>query len=258
MDVFEAIVSHRRSGRPFVLATIIKTHGSSPRAVGARMLVFADGTITGTIGGGRFEKLVIDDCLAMHAGGSGNLFKRYRFTQNGADAIGMQCGGEAELFMELFDSPNRLVVFGAGHVGRQIVQLVQGLDFSVMVVDDRMNLLADLGPEVSTVLTDAGYEKDLPPVDEKSYVVVVSRSHQCDRAILLHAIDKNCAYIGVIGSKAKIAKHLDYLKSQGVGEDALKRLSAPIGLDIKAEGPREIAIAIVAQLVAVKNRTQID
>lgn len=258
MLIFEAILKHRRMGRPFVLATIVKTHGSSPRAVGARMLVFGDRTITGTIGGGRFEKLVIDDCVELLADGSKSLFKRYRFTQNGADAIGMQCGGEAEVFMELFDSPNRLVIIGAGHIGREIVHLVEGLDFSVTVVDDRQELLDNLGSEVSTILTDATYEKDLPLVDERSYVVVVSRSHECDRAILLHTIDKNCAYIGLIGSQAKIAKHVAFLKSEGVNEDILQRLHAPIGLNIKAEGPREIAIAIVAELVAVKNRSRVD
>ena len=258
MDIFEAILEHRRHGHPFVLATIVKTHGSSPRAVGARMLVFADGSIFGTIGGGRFEKLVIDDCLKMLADGSESLFKRYRFTQNGPDAIGMQCGGEAELFMELFDSPNRLVIFGAGHIGREIVQLVQGLDFNVTVVDDRQDLLNGLGPNVSTILTNSTYEQNLPLVNGKSYVVVVSRSHECDRAILLHTIDKRCAYVGLIGSKAKIAKHIEFLKSEGFSDDALQHLHAPIGLAINAEGPREIAIAIVAELVAVKNKTRTD
>lgn len=258
MQIFEAILENRRRGRPFVLVTIVKTHGSSPRAVGARMLIFADGSIDGTIGGGRFEKLVIDDCLELLTNQSQSLYKRYSFTQNGTDAIGMQCGGEAEVFMELFDSPNRLVIFGAGHIGREIVRLVQGIDFSVTVVDDRQDLLDALGSEVSTVLTDAAYEKDLPPVDEKSYVVIVSRSHECDRAILLHTIDKNCAYIGLIGSKAKIAKQMEYLNSKGVSEDALQRLHAPIGLNINAEGPCEIAIAIVAELIAVKNKARAD
>lgn len=256
MEIFEAILKHRLSGRPFVLATIVKTHGSSPRAVGARMLVFADGSITGTIGGGRFEKLVIDDCIKMLNDGTGSLFKRYRFSTNGVDAIGMQCGGEAEVFMELFDSPNQLVIFGAGHIGREIVRLIEGLDFSVTVVDDRQDLLDELGSKASTVLTDAAYEKDLPPVDGKSFVVLVSRSHECDRAILRHVIEKDCAYIGLIGSKAKIAKHMEFLRTLGVSEDVMQSIHAPIGLDIKAEGPREIAIAIVAELVAVKNRSR--
>ncbi len=253
MNIFEAIVENRRRGRRFVLATIVKRHGSSPREVGARMMVFADGSINGTIGGGRFEKLVIDDCRELFTGPEKSLLKSYRFASEGANAIGMQCGGEAEVFMELFESPHRLVIVGAGHIGCEVVDLVRGLDFDVTVVDDRRELLDELDEDVNVVLTDSGYVNKIPEVDDRTFVVIVARSHDCELAVLQQVLDRGCAYVGSIGSRAKIARQKQLLKSHGISQASLDQLHAPIGLDIKAEGPREIAIAIVAELIAVKN-----
>lgn len=253
MDIFEEILSRRKSGQPFVLATIIKTSGASPRAPGARMLVFPDGKISGTIGGGAFEKLVIDDCLALFSGDDGHLLKRYSFTEAGSDATGMSCGGEAEVFMEVSARPQNLIIFGGGHICRDLVRLAQGSGFSVTVVDNRPEILSQYQSPVTTVRTDDGFRENFPPLDSDSFVVIVTHSHKNDRPVLEQAINQPCAYIGMIGSRNKIAEMYAALEKAGVDRKLLDRVHAPIGLDIKGEGPYEIAVSIMAELIAVKN-----
>ena len=279
MDIHSEIAQHHAAGRAFVAAVVVRTAGSSPRDAGARMLVFPDGTISGTVGGGAFEKMVIDDCLSLFAGNQRHLLKTYRFTAAGPGSTGMACGGEAEVFMELFAMPDRLVIFGGGHIGRDLVKIAEGLDFRVTVVDDRKEILAQYGAgggtvgsgagagsgasagastgsaaNVETVLTDPEYRTGLPTLDESCYVVIVTRSHTCDRTVLAGVIKQNLAYLGMIGSKTKIAETWSLLKAAGVDESLFGKVRTPIGLDIGAEGPYEIALAIAAELVAARRK----
>lgn len=242
------------AGEPFVLATIVRTVGSSPRQVGAKMLVFPDGSISGTIGGGIFEKLVIDDCLGMLKDHRSHLLKNYRFTEEGPDATGMHCGGEAEVFMEANGNLDRLIIFGGGHVGRDLVRVASGLNFRITVVDDRPEILGQYKTPVETVLTDPEYNESFPKIDANCYIVIVTHGHKCDQSVLGKVADKNPAYAGMIGSKAKVARTLSALKKSGIKEAHLRRVHAPVGLDIGAEGPYEIAISIAAELIAVKKK----
>jgi xanthine dehydrogenase accessory factor len=196
------------AGEPFVLATIVRTVGSSPRQVGAKMLVFPDGSISGTIGGGIFEKLVIDDCLGMLKEGRNHLLKNYRFTEEGPEATGMHCGGEAEVFMEANGNLDRLVIFGGGHVGRDLVRVASGLNFRITVMDDRPEILKQYKPPLETVLTDPDYNENFPKIDSNCYVVIVTHGHKCDQSVLGKVVDRDPAYIGMIGSKAKELKKL--------------------------------------------------
>lgn len=253
MDIFEEIYNRKKAGQSFVLATIITTAGASPRAPGARMLVYPDGKISGTIGGGAFEKLVIEDCLSLLASDKTHLFKRYSFTETGSDATGMSCGGEAEVFMETSARPKRLIIFGGGHICRDLVKLALGSDFSITVVDDRPDILSEYHHPVTTVQTDAGYQENIPHLDADCFVVIVTRSHRNDRPVLEQVINSPSAYIGMIGSKTKIAEMYRSLENEGIDRKLLDRVHAPIGLDIKGEGPYEIAVSILAELIAVKN-----
>ncbi|UCE67586.1 MAG: XdhC family protein, partial [Candidatus Zixiibacteriota bacterium] len=153
-DIFKEINCKIAAGKPFVLATIVQTAGSSPRRPGARMLVYPDGSIYGTIGGGKFEKLVIDDGVGLLNGNQETRLKIYKFTGEGSDSTGMSCGGEAKVFMEKYGKPKRLVIFGGGHVGRDLVKVAKDLDFSITVVDDRKDILESYDPGIKTVLTD--------------------------------------------------------------------------------------------------------
>jgi len=258
MDIFEEIHNRQVAGRPFALATIVKTAGASPRSAGAKMLVFPDGTISGTIGGGKFEKLVVDDCLRLMESGQKHLLKRYSFTPKGEDATGMACGGEAEVFMEAFTGPNRLIIFGGGHICRELVRLAEGSDFAITVIDDRPDILDGYEPPVSVIQTDDAYHEHFPSLDRSCYVVIVTRSHSFDRVILEQVVQHDCAYIGMIGSKRKIAGLYSALEKSGIERSRLERVHAPIGMDIKGEGPYEIAVSILAELIAAKNGVVAD
>jgi xanthine dehydrogenase accessory factor len=264
MDTLKEIVEKREAGHTFVLATMVRTEGSAPRNVGAKMLVFPDGSISGTIGGGNFEKMVIDDCLGLFEvrdqadrKGTPTLLKTYRFSRSGPDATGMCCGGEADVFMELFAPPERLIIFGGGHIARDLVTIAAGLDFRITIIDDRQEILNQYANPVETILTDPEYEENLPPVDEDCYVVIVTRSHVIDRRVLAKMIRENVAYLGMIGSKAKVSDTVAFLKAYGIEESLLSKVHTPIGLDIGAEGPYEIALSIAAELVAARRKAPV-
>lgn len=254
MDIFKEIIEKKQADEAFVLATIIRTAGSSPRDAGAKMLVFPDGSISGTIGGGRFEKHVIADSLALLGGGGDHLLKTYGFSSQGKDAIGMACGGEAEVFMEVSGKCDRLIIFGGGHIGQDLARLAAPLDFRITVVDDRREMLDRLDSSVEAILTDSGYQTNLPEIGSHCYVVIVTKGHRYDLPVLVKVLPCDFAYIGMIGSKAKGAKVFQSLREAGIDDDLIKRIHTPIGLDIGAEGPYEIAISIAAELVAIRKK----
>ncbi len=253
MDIIQKLHDKHKAGQPYVLATIVKTAGASPRAPGAKMLVYPDGNTAGTIGGGTFEKLVIDDCLHLMKSKEKHLLKTYRFAESGADATGMACGGEADVFMEAGAKAKRLIIFGGGHICRDLVRLADGSGFLISVVDDRADILGVYGKSINTIKTDAAYNDNFPDLDRDCFVVIVTRSHTIDHDILKRAIKHDCAYIGMIGSRTKIAKLFASLAELGIDRALLDRVHAPIGLNIKGEGPYEIAVSILAELIAAKN-----
>jgi xanthine dehydrogenase accessory factor len=254
MDIYQEIAARQAEGKPFVLATLIRTAGSVPRDVGAKMLVFPDGSIAGTIGGGKFEKQIIEDCQALFGSKTSHLLKGYRLEDGGPETLGMFCGGEADVFMELFGKSDNLIIFGGGHVGRDLALVASGLDFKITIVDDRPEILAQYHSPVQTILTDYNYQENYPQVDSNSYVVIVTHGHRCDREVLQKVIDKGCAYIGMIGSKTKISKTYALLEEAGVDKALLQTVHSPIGLDIGAEGPYEIGVAIAAEIIGVRSK----
>ncbi len=251
-DILQEAAAKRAASEAFVLATIIRTIGSSPRQPGARMIVCPDRSIVGTIGGGHFEKLVIDDSLAMFTNAESTMFKSYRFEEQGADATGMSCGGEAQVFLEAFHAPRRLVIFGGGHVCRALVQQMQSMDFSITVVDDRQEILDYFPGTITTIRTDDQWRKDFPPLDQNTYVVIVTKGHKGDEVVLRQVLQHQCAYVGMIGSQAKIKRVYADLEASGIDPSLFKQVHAPIGLDIGGEGPHEIAVSILAEIIAVK------
>lgn len=254
MEIYSEITDCLSRGKPLVLATLIRAVGSVPRDAGAKMLVFPDGSIAGTIGGGQFERLVIRDCLALFDGAARSVKKNYLLQESGRDATGMLCGGEAEVFMELMSPPTTLYIFGGGHIGRALVKISEDLGFRIVVIDDRPDILAQYRESIKTILTDPGYERDFPAIHPGSYVVIVTRGHKCDKEVLAKTINAGCAYIGMIGSRRKISRTFADLKENGVDPALLATVHSPIGLAIGAEGPHEIAVAIAAELIAEKNK----
>ena len=254
MDFLDEINLSRKAGKAFALATLVETSGHTPRKAGAKMLVYTDGSIAGTIGGGNFERQVIDDCLALLNGAGGTLLKSYLFEESGPGSTEMICGGEGKVFMEAFAKPETLVIFGGGHVCRALVNVVTGLNFRIVIVDNREEILNQYQSSIQKILTGEHYDGNWPTLDKDSYVVIVTQGHMYDEQVLGKVIKHDCSYIGMIGSKKKIAHTFASLEKQGIAREQLAKVHSPIGLDIGAEGPQEIAIAIAAELIAVRRK----
>jgi len=249
----EEVARRLRDGRRLALATVIARQGSAPRAEGARMIIEADGRTAFTIGGGAFEALVIAD--AREALASGRSFeKEYRFREEGEGATGMVCGGSVRVFVEVVVPPEPLFVFGAGHVGRALARVAAPLGFRVIVVDDRETDLRDAELPAGTERLPAGrdFAEAMPEIPPGAYVAIVTRCHKTDLAAVRHALGRGAAYVGLIGSRRKVATVAARAAEAGLSEADLAALRAPIGLPIGAETPEEIAVSIAAEIIAVR------
>ncbi len=237
-------------GRPVVLATIVGTEGSVPRHTGAKMVVHADGTTTGTIGGGEVEALVHDEALAVLKDRRPRL-RRYTLNDPEQGDPGI-CGGTMTIYLEPYMTPRTVYVIGAGHVGRSVIDLADWLGHRTVIVDDRADLVTEEAMPKAGVRF-AGSVKDAlseHPVDEATAVVVVTRSHELDAQIVPMLLETPTHYIGVMGSKRRWATTRDALVDQGVAEEALDRVHVPIGLSIGAETVEEIAVSIMSEIIA--------
>ncbi len=246
MKVLLAAAEAMASRTPAALCTVIGVDGSAPRERTARMLVYADGEIAGTIGGGNWEYRVIDAAIAAIATG-----KPHRVAAHLTRDLGMCCGGAMEVFIEPLALTDTLHLFGAGHVGRPLAALARDLGFDVRVYDERDDWLTEQRfPGVTRVLEDP--RRGLPTLTARDYVVIVTHSHQLDQDLLLATIEQPYAYLGMIGSRAKVAKFFVRLRAAGLDEALFQKVCAPVGLDIGAETPEEIAVSICAELIRVR------
>lgn len=249
---FEEVTRRLRAGRALAIATILDRQGSAPRRAGARMIVEAGGATAFSVGGGAFEALVVEDARRALAEGRG-FEKEYRFTESGEHATGMVCGGSVRVLVEIVAPPAPLWVFGAGHVGREVAHLGARLGFAVTVVDDRPTELdpKHLPEGAAVVLAAEQFSAGLPPIPDGAYVAIVTRCHRTDLQAVRHAAVSGAAYVGLIGSRRKVATVRARAAEAGTPPERLDRLHAPIGLPIGAETPAEIAVSILAEIIAV-------
>jgi xanthine dehydrogenase accessory factor len=232
------------AGQRAALVFVTDIGGSTPRSTGARMAVLDDGTTVGTIGGGEVEHRVIAlalDCIASGRPG--------RFDAHLTRDLGMCCGGRMTVHVDpLLPSPS-LVVFGAGHVAHAFVPMAAALGFTVTVVDDRDELnTADRFPTARHHGDPRRFADGLPD-DPDRHVLIVTHDHALDLDLCRTLLPREHAWVGMIGSRAKVSKFRVRLRAAGLTDPQLERLQAPVGLDLGAETPAEIAVAIAAQLV---------
>jgi xanthine dehydrogenase accessory factor len=258
-DVLEALLAELDRGRRAVLVTVVRSSGSTPRGPGARMLVRSDGTSVGTIGGGAFEAVAQADARDLLAGGGGRTaIKRYTFTERGEDALGMACGGNAEILLEVVEAGELLVIFGAGHVGCALAKAAAAVGFRPALVDDRPEACeaAERLGVGDVRRCDPEWSRGVPVTDGSSYVAVVTRCHRTDRMALRHALRRPARYVGLIGSRRKREVIFRELRDEdGIAVDDLRRVRCPIGLPLGGETPEEIAVSIVAELLQVRHGT---
>jgi xanthine dehydrogenase accessory factor len=248
MNVFAAAAEAWRTGRRAAFATVIGEHGSTPRSSGARMLVYADGSSVGTIGGGRLEHEVVR--LAVEVIRTG---RPQRFDQHLVRDLGMCCGGRVEVWVEPLQVRVPFVMFGAGHVAHALAPILVALDYDVTVVDDRPELArAERFAGCAVVSTDpVEYARGIEGHPDAHWLVV-THDHQIDQAVAEILLPKNSAWIGLIGSKGKISRFLVRFAAAGLDPALFHKLRGPVGLDLGAETPAEIAVAIAAELVRVR------
>jgi xanthine dehydrogenase accessory factor len=253
MDVFEELVRLRRAGMKCALATIVDVQGSVPSHANAKMLIRQDGSIVGTVGGGCVEAEVWEAAREVM---DTERPKKLRFSL-GHDVSfesGLICGGQVEIYVEPVLPQPQLLLFGGGHVSRSISQIATLAGFAVTVVDDREAFAnADRFPEAAATLT--GEYEDLFPgleVHDTSYIVIVTRGHKDDMRVLRWAITTTARYVAMVGSKRKAITTVKELERQGMSRSLFERLHAPMGLEIGAVTPEEIAISVVAEMIAVR------
>lgn len=257
-DLFEEIVRMRASGEPGALATVIGTRGSTPGKETMRLLVKASGSFLGTVGGGCVEADVVDACLDVI---ESDVPKRmtFRLTANATGETGLMCGGELEVFIEPITAP-QLVLFGAGHISKDLCTIAARAGFRVTVVDDRESFAnRERFPEATTVIAGETFAECFEKlhVPASACCVVVTRGHAYDLECTDHALHTDARYVGLIGSHVKVRNILRRLAKDGRLEGVdLERLHAPIGLDLGGGTHGEIAVAIVAELIAHRRGQQ--
>lgn len=247
-DVTEALLEVLRSGRRGALATVVRVSGSTPQQPGARLLLFPDGSTTGTVGGGAVELAVLEALGACLEHGRHEL----AVFDLGRD-LGMCCGGRMEVFVEPVEAVQRLIIFGAGHVARPTAALARQVGFDVTVVDDREELLSsEQFPGCTLVAAEPAECADRLAPRAEDWILVVTYDHRLDQEALDVYSRLPHRYLGVIGSRRKIFRILQRV-AQKRELPPLERVYAPVGLDIGAVSPAEIAVSIVAELVALRH-----
>lgn len=251
-DIYTALAKLKENNQSAALCTVTKSEGSTPRHVGSKMLVYPGGKFIGTVGGGELENRVIKAALqALDDGKTQTLFYTMADPSRGDPGV---CGGQVEVFVEpLLPSPT-LVVIGAGHVGKAVVHLAKWLGFRVAVSDDRVEFC---NPE-STPGADEYYPVEMSKLAETikitkhTYLVITSRGSKVDVAGLPSLLKSEAKYVGVIGSRRRWAVTAKALKEQGVEEELINKVYSPMGIELEAETPEEIALSIMAEVLMVK------
>ncbi|MFW5781938.1 MAG: XdhC family protein [Candidatus Muiribacteriaceae bacterium] len=245
--MFRRIAQLQSENVEFALCTVTAVSGSSPAKTGMKMIVFADGSIEGSVGGGAFEKRCIEEAIGQIKKGR---CAEFRWALSDLD---MNCGGSVRVYIEGVVNKARLVIVGVGHIGRQLMRILEGSDeFDVKGFDNRRERIdSEKQYDIEFLADYKGLSDRLRYGD---HVVVLTHGHEFDT----HAV-RECSkvdglrYIGCIGSRSKVAKMKEKLIEEGVSSEFLERLYTPIGLDIGADSPFEIAVAIIAELISVRN-----
>ena len=251
--VFTAVTRALERGDAAALVTIIATSGSTPQRVGAKMLVYADGRTVGTIGGGCYENDAAGKAReAIRTRTAGVV--RYDLSDALAGDHGLICGGRMDVFIEPLDPAPPLYIVGAGHVSRLLAEVAGRVGFRVTVIDDREKFAnPERFPGAAGIVVD-GIASWLAAADlpDTAFAVVVTRGHTYDLAAMQALANRPLRYVGMIGSRTKVARIIEALRESGASPDWLSAVRAPIGLAIGAVTPEEIAVSIVAELVAVR------
>ncbi|MFV0503228.1 MAG: XdhC family protein [Lachnospirales bacterium] len=244
----EKILKNLEDGISSAMVILTSNKGSIPGKKGAIMLV-TEAEVLGTIGGGRIEFEIIEkakECIKND--------KSEDFVSSFSSKNGLACGGETTGFIKVFSPQKKLIIFGSGHVGRQIALAAKNLDFEIIVVDDREEYKTLPEFEHVTYYSCTNNEVKEKINLKNSYIIVTTRGHKLDEEVLEVVLNNNAAYIGMIGSRSKVNTVFNSLKEKGYSEELLSSVYSPIGLKIDNGTPEEIAFSILSQVLMIKNK----
>jgi xanthine dehydrogenase accessory factor len=251
MDIYEAVLDLQRKRMAGALCTIIDSHGSVPRHTGSKMLVRDDGTLFGSVGGGETENRVIQEANEVIRDGKPRKLD-YKLVDPNAGDPGI-CGGSVEVYIEPILPKPMVLIIGSGHVGKAVAHLVKWLGFKVVVSDDRPEFCTpEMVPDADEFLVCA--MADIPSkirINPQTYVILATRGVPIDSAGLPPLLETSAGYIGIIGSKRRWLTTRKNLLESGISEEKLNRIVSPIGIELKAETPEEIAVSIVAEILII-------
>jgi xanthine dehydrogenase accessory factor len=254
IDFYKRMTELLKEGKGFAVAEIVDIKGSVPQSADAKMIIYPDRSSEFTIGGGGFEAKVIEDSINLLFNGEKRLLKKYNLTP---EELEMPCEGEVTVAFEAHQSLLKLLIFGGGHIGRMLGRLASetGL-FNITIVDDRQDYVnPQRHPGVSrTIHTNERYDEGIPQVDDRTFIVLATRSFETDQYLLERFVNEELAYLGMIGSENRKKRVFDALEKKGVPVKPLERIHTPVGLPIGGKSPGEIAVSILAELIQVKNR----
>jgi xanthine dehydrogenase accessory factor len=252
--IYQALSEIEKNNESAALCTVISSEGSTPRHVGSKMLVYPDNNFIGTVGGGELESRVIKAAIeSLKSGNAQTLSYTMADPSRGDPGV---CGGTVEVFVEPILPPAMIVVIGGGHVGKAVVHLAKWLGLRVAVNDDRAEFC---NPE-SVPGADAYYPVPMGKLPEhlsltpQTYLVVTSRGSSVDAQGLPSLLNSDAAYIGVIGSRRRWLTTVKALKQKGVSEEKIARVHSPMGLELNAETPEEIAVSIMAEVLMLRDK----
>ena len=257
MDVYEELVELRRSGQKCAVATIVEVAGSIPSFQSAKMLIRQDGTMVGTIGGGCTEAEVWQAARDVIDTEKPRMLQ-FNLGQEAAYDNGLICGGQLNVYVEPVLPVPKALIFGAGHISKSLSKVATLAGFATTVIDNRDSYAnRERFPEASEVIADE-YEDVFPRLsaNDATYAIIVTRGHKDDMRVLRWAAEQPLRYIGMIGSKRKTLEVAKHLIAEGVALDKLSRIHAPMGLDIGAVTPEEIAVAVVAEMIRRRRNSQ--
>ena len=253
MDIYEEVARLRRLGQKCALATIVQVNGSIPSYESAKLLVREDGSMLGTIGGGCVEAEVWNVAREVMES-ERPRHMNFNLGQDAAYDNGLICGGQLNVFIEPVVPQPKAYIFGAGHISKSLSKVATLAGFSTAIVDNRDTFAnRERFPEADDIYAEE-YEDVFPklPIRDTSYVIIVTRGHRDDMRVLRWAVSTPAKYISMIGSKRKVIGVVKELEKEGIPRDAFERIFAPMGFDIGAITPEEIAISVVAEMIAVR------
>ena len=253
MDVYDELIRLRRLGQKCAIATIVQVRGSIPSFESAKLLVREDGSMVGTIGGGCVEAEVWNAARDVMETEKPKHMS-FNLGQDAAYDNGLICGGQLDVFVEPVIPPPRAIIFGAGHISKSLSKVANLAGFSTTIVDNRDSFAnRERFPEADEILAEE-YEDVFPKltIHESTYLIIVTRGHRDDMRVLRWAATTQARYVAMIGSKRKVLSVVKELEKDGLSRQQLDRIHAPMGLEIGAISPEEIAISVAAEMIAVR------